>query len=81
MHRLKKIRQIVDEICRQQPEIVEGRCGFVHLYGVSAAAALLALRRGLDTGRLQHYLYEPAQFADAKIEPRIQRALKELNCG
>ncbi len=48
MHRLEKIRQIVDEICRTQPDIEEGRCGFVHLYGVSATAALLALRRGLN---------------------------------
>ena len=49
MDRLEKIRQIVDEICRQQPDIEEGRCGFVHLYGVSATATLLAMRRGLNS--------------------------------
>jgi uncharacterized protein len=32
----------------QQPDVLERRCGYVHLYGVSATCALLALKRGLD---------------------------------
>ena len=48
MDKLEAIRQIVDEIIRQQPDIEESRCGFVHLYGVSAICAMLALQRGLD---------------------------------
>ena len=48
MDRLEKVRQVVDEIIRQQPDIEESRCGFVHLYGVASTCALLALKRGLD---------------------------------
>ncbi len=46
--RLESIRQVLDSIVRQQPEHDERRCGFVHLYGVSAICVLLALKRGLD---------------------------------
>jgi uncharacterized protein len=48
MDRLEKVRQIVDEILRQQLDMDESRCGFVHLYGVALTCALLALKRGLD---------------------------------
>lgn len=48
MDRLERVRQVVDEIVRQQPDVDERRCGFVHLYGVSTICALLALKRGLD---------------------------------
>jgi len=48
MERLEKVREIVDEIVRQQPDKGQSRCGFVHLYGVSAMCVLLALKRGLD---------------------------------
>jgi uncharacterized protein len=48
MERLDSLRGIIDEIL-DGTENSEDRCsGFVHLYGVSAAAALLALRRGQD---------------------------------
>ncbi len=46
--RLEQLRQIVDDILRRQPDLEERRCGVVHLYGVSAICALLALRRGQD---------------------------------
>ena len=48
MNRLEQVRQRVDDILRSQPDLEERRCGFVHLYGVSQACALLALKRGLD---------------------------------
>ena len=48
MNRIEQVRQIVDETLRQQSNEEERRCGFVHLYGVAQACALLALRRGLD---------------------------------
>jgi uncharacterized protein len=48
MDRLEQARRVVDDILRGQPDEVERRCGFVHLYGVSQACALLALKRGLD---------------------------------
>jgi uncharacterized protein len=48
MDRTEQVRQIVDEILREQPDKVERRCGFLHLYGVAQSCALLALKRGLD---------------------------------
>jgi uncharacterized protein len=48
MDRLEAVRQIVDGILRCQPDLEERRCGFVHLYGVSATCVLLAVHRGLD---------------------------------
>jgi len=48
MNRLEHVRQIVDEILPQQPDPEQRRCGYVHMYGVSAICVLLALKRGLD---------------------------------
>ena len=48
LDRTERVRQVVDEILRAQPDIEERRAGFVHLYGVAQACALLALRRSLD---------------------------------
>ena len=48
MDRLEQLRQIIDDIVWNNPDKVESRCGFVHLYGVSATCTLLALKRGLD---------------------------------
>jgi uncharacterized protein len=46
--RLEKLRAAIDAIVHQQPDLEEKRCGFAHLYGVSAVCVLLAQRRGLD---------------------------------
>ncbi len=48
MERLERLRGIIDGILDGVENPEDRRCGFVHLHGVSAAAALLALRRGLD---------------------------------
>ena len=48
MDRLEKVRAVVDEILRSQPDLEEQRSGWVHLYGVCLAATLLAPKRGLD---------------------------------
>jgi uncharacterized protein len=48
MDRLESVRQVIDEIVRQQPDKEHSRCGFLHLYGVSATCMLLGLGRGLD---------------------------------
>jgi HD superfamily phosphodiesterase len=48
MDRTERVRQVVDEVLRGQPDEAERRAGFVHLYGVAQACALLALKRGLD---------------------------------
>jgi 5'-deoxynucleotidase YfbR-like HD superfamily hydrolase len=46
--RLEQVRLAVDEMLCRQPDVAEQRCGYIHLYGVSATCALLALKRGLD---------------------------------
>ena len=48
MNRLEHVRKTVDSLLCRQLDENERRCGFVHLYGVSAICALLANRRGLD---------------------------------
>jgi uncharacterized protein len=48
MDRLEQLRQAVDDIVRMNPDQQESRCGYVHLYGVSATCTLLSLQRGLD---------------------------------
>ncbi len=48
MNRLDQVRKIVDRIVLEQPDEETMRCGFVHLYGVSAACVLLAKKRGMD---------------------------------
>jgi HD superfamily phosphodiesterase len=48
MNRLEHLRQMVDAIIPTQPDAEQRRCGYVHLYGVAQACALLALKRGLD---------------------------------
>jgi len=47
MERLESLRRIIDEVLDETGDSEDRRSGFVHLHGVSAAAALLALRRGL----------------------------------
>ena len=49
MDRLEQLRHVIDEIVRSNPDKEEARCGFVHLYGVSAVCTILALKRGLDS--------------------------------
>ncbi|MDD5263947.1 MAG: HD domain-containing protein [Candidatus Bipolaricaulis sp.] len=46
MERLEALRVVVDGILDGIENPEDRRCGFVHLYGVSATAVLLALRRG-----------------------------------
>lgn len=48
MNRLEAIRKLVDSILMEQSDFEERRCGYVHLYGVSATCGLLALKRGLN---------------------------------
>ncbi len=48
MNRLEDIRKIVDKVLVDQSNLEERRCGYVHLYGVSAICSILALKRGLN---------------------------------
>jgi uncharacterized protein len=48
MDRTERVRQVVDGVLRARPDEEYRRDGFVHLYGVAQACALLARVRGLD---------------------------------
>jgi HD superfamily phosphodiesterase len=45
MNRLERVRERIDWSLHRVEDPEERRCGFVHLYGVSATAAFLAFRR------------------------------------
>lgn len=47
MDKLEQIRRLADDILLGIADPVERRQGYIHLYGVSSAAGLLALKRGL----------------------------------
>lgn len=48
MNRIEKVRKHVDSILLHMSDAQERRCGYLHLYGVSQACALIALKRGED---------------------------------
>lgn len=48
MNRVERIRKRIDEVVKTQEDEHLRRCGFVHLYGVSAMCAFFAKKRGLD---------------------------------
>lgn len=48
MNRLEEVRKIIDPMLLEITDDVERRCAYIHLYGVSQLAAMLALRRDLD---------------------------------
>ena len=54
--RVDTIRAYVDRMLLENQDDVDRRCGYVHLYGVGQAAALLALKRGYnrDYAELAH---------------------------
>jgi HD superfamily phosphodiesterase len=46
MNRIEKVREYVDAVLLQMSDTSERRCGYLHLYGVSQACVLIALKRG-----------------------------------
>ena len=89
MNRVELVRKVIDEILRQQPDGEERRCGFVHLYGVAQACALLALKRGLDpelctvAGMLHDiWSYQAGDPADHATlgSTEAKKILSELGC-
>jgi len=45
MNRIEKVREVIDELLLNMTDYEERRCAYLHLYGVSQACALLALKR------------------------------------
>lgn len=75
-NRLEHIRGIVDAILRKQVDPETSRCGFVHLYGVSAVCVLLAERRGLDCEicALAGMLHDIASYETGNSHNHAQRS-------
>jgi HD superfamily phosphodiesterase len=89
LDRTERVRQVVDEILRGQPDQEEQRAGFIHLYGVSQACALLALARGLDAelGTIAGMLHDLATYQTADPTDHGRRSailareiLSDLGC-
>ena len=49
MNRIEKVRELVDTILLNMTDTLERRCGYLHLYGVSQACTMIALKRNEDT--------------------------------
>ncbi|GFZ33226.1 hypothetical protein CSC2_37520 [Clostridium zeae] len=47
-NRIEKLRKYIDEILINMRDTEERRCGYLHLYGVSQACAMIALKRNQD---------------------------------
>lgn len=48
MNRLEIVREYVDKVLLKVPDPEYRRCGYIHLYGVSQACTLIALKRKED---------------------------------
>ena len=45
-NRIETLREYIDKVLLKMTDHVERRCAYLHLYGVSQACALIALKRG-----------------------------------
>ncbi len=45
MNRIEKVREYVDTVLLNMSDTFERRCAYLHLYGVSQACAMIALKR------------------------------------
>lgn len=48
INRVEKLRKYIDKILLEMTDDTEKRCGYLHLYGVSQACAMIALKRNQD---------------------------------
>jgi len=78
MDRLERLRQTVDGILDKLAGAEDRRSGFVHLYGVSAAAALLALRRGENVllAAVAGMLHDLSTYEDGTSERHAERSAR-----
>lgn len=47
-NRIERLRKYIDDILLNMKDDQERRCGYLHLYGVSQACAMIALKRNQD---------------------------------
>lgn len=48
MNRIEIVREYIDNVLLNMTDVFERRCAYLHLYGVSQACALIALKRKED---------------------------------
>jgi len=48
MNRIEKLREFIDAILLNMNDTEERRCGYIHLYGVAQACAMIANKRNLN---------------------------------
>lgn len=88
MNRIEKVREIVDDILLDMTDNEERRCAYVHLYGVSQACGLLAMKRGesVELAIIAGMLHDISTYATMSSENHAhkgadmaRRILESLN--
>jgi HD superfamily phosphodiesterase len=88
--KIDSLRKYIDEMLLSQPDAAYRRNGYVHLYGVGMAAAIIALKRGFDpelaemAGMLHDYICYQDYAKDGPThaydcEPVARSILNEMN--
>lgn len=77
--RIDTVRRYVDEMLKACEDSEVARCGYVHLYGVGQACALIALRRGHDRAyaelaEIAGMLHDYSTYQDNMREDHARRS-------
>lgn len=83
--RIDTIRTVLDEMLNGLPDPEVRRCGFVHLYGVGQACALIALHRGFTRSdaellEIAGMLHDYAKYKYDVEEDHAQKSSEEAEC-
>jgi HD superfamily phosphodiesterase len=75
MDRIEQVREFVDSVLLHVTEPVERRCGYLHLYGVSQACTLIALKRGenAELAAIAGMLHDIYAYAAMDIEEHAHK--------
>ena len=76
MNRVEKVREVVDEILLNMTDCEERRCAYLHLYGVSQACAMLALRRkeNIEMALIAGMLHDIYSYANMDSENHAHKS-------
>ena len=76
MNRVEKVREVVDEILLNMTDCEERRCAYLHLYGVSQACAMLALRRkeNIELALIAGMLHDIYSYANMDSENHAHKS-------
>ena len=76
MNRVEKVREVVDEILLNMTDCEERRCAYLHLYGVSQACAMLALKRkeNIELALIAGMLHDIYSYANMDSENHAHKS-------